>query len=362
MLGSQTLILTLAGYRLTNEAAIRTVKDWKRVDSGGVVTVIDAFTSRAFGDSSLIFVTNYHPLAKTMSEVHFTGPGNQGHRFNSRASASVSEQIIWSYVVQISSALKAIHTSNLAARCIDASKILVTDKNRVRLNACAILDVIKFENFQDVRALQQEDFLLLGNLILALVTNNMSSHQPMKNSMDHLQRQYSPELHSVVLWLLEVKSTPKTVNELLAIIAPHMAISYDHSLHANDTMYTELSREIENGRIARLLMKLGTINERPEFDNDRSWAENGERYMLKLFRDYVFHQVDAEGRPVLDLGHILTCLNKLDAGSNERITLISRDEQSQFIVKYQEVKKQIESAFNELQKGGRGPGNRVGGY
>jgi PAB-dependent poly(A)-specific ribonuclease subunit 3 len=53
---------------------------------------------------------------------------------------------------------------------------------------------------------------------------------------------------------------------------------------------------------------------------------------------------------VVDLGHVLTCLNKLDAGSDERITLISRDEQSCYIVSYKELKKGIESAFQDLNK------------
>lgn len=37
----------------------------------------------------------------------------------------------------------------------------------------------------------------------------------------------------------------------------------------------------------------------------------GDRYLLKLFRDYVFHQVDENGRPVLDFGHVVECLNKV---------------------------------------------------
>lgn len=31
--------------------------------------------------------------------------------------------------------------------------------------------------------------------------------------------------------------------------------------------------------------------DRAELNGDYGWAEYGDRYMLKLFRDYVFHQV-----------------------------------------------------------------------
>jgi ABC-type uncharacterized transport system YnjBCD ATPase subunit len=44
---------------------------------------------------------------------------------------------------------------------------------------------------------------------------------------------------------------------------------------------------------------------------DPSWSETGDRYLLKLFRDYVFHQVDEMGNPVVDMAHVLQCLNKV---------------------------------------------------
>ena len=47
------------------------------------------------------------------------------------------------------------------------------------------------------------------------------------------------------------------------------------------------------------------------FARDQRWSETGDRYIVKLFRDYVFHQVDEMGNPVLNLSHVLTCLNKV---------------------------------------------------
>src|SRR5579859_1656770 len=82
---------------------------------------------------------------------------------------------------------------------------------------------------------------------------------------------------------------------------------------------------------------MGFINERPEFEHNPQWHETGDRFLLKLFRDYVFHQVNDVGDPVVDLAHVLSCLNKLDAGTEERIMLVSRDEQACFIVTYKEV-------------------------
>ena len=60
----------------------------------------------------------------------------------------------------------------------------------------------------------------------------------------------------------------------------------------------------------RLLMKLAFINERP--DDKGYWSETGDRYIVRLFRDFVFHQKDEGNRPVLDCGHVLDALSKLD--------------------------------------------------
>lgn len=52
---------------------------------------------------------------------------------------------------------------------------------------------------------------------------------------------------------------------------------------------------------------------------DVAWSETGDRYMLKLFRDYLFHTVTADGRPWLNQAHVIQTLNKLDAGTIEKV-------------------------------------------
>ena len=51
----------------------------------------------------------------------------------------------------------------------------------------------------------------------------------------------------------------------------------------------------------------------PRFSMDAAWSETGDRYMLKLFRDYVFHAVDENGLPWMDMSHMVTCLNKVSS-------------------------------------------------
>lgn len=345
--------LTTVGFRLTNEKAIRSVQAWKRVCNGSVVTVHDAFTSRSFQDSSLIFVTDYHPLSKTLAEQHL-GAGNMGlnSRFQPRNNAHIPEQVLWGYMTQIANAVKAIHDNGLAARVLEPSKVLLTGRNRLRINACAVLDVVQFDTQRTLPDLQRQDLVNFGQLILTLGANSPTiMHNPTK-AMEHFTRAYSPQLKNSVVWLLNsLQQEPlRDIDTFIHGISAQLMSTFDSALHMDDQLTSDLSRELENARLVRLMTKLGLVNERPEYDLDPRWSESGERYFLKLFRDYVFHMVDAQGDPVVDLGHVLTSLNKLDAGSDEKITLISRDEQSCFIVSYKEVKKALESSFQALLK------------
>ncbi|WPH03530.1 PAB-dependent poly(A)-specific ribonuclease subunit pan3 [Acrodontium crateriforme] len=374
----------IEGFRLTNEVAIRPIQAWKRINNANVVQVYDAFTGRWFGDSSLVIVTDYHPMAQTVVEKHFNNSRFSGNTTKPVPGPLIPENDLWGYIVQLASALSAIHEAGLAAQTITASKVLVTAKNRLRLNACGINDVVHYEQRRPIGELQRADLEDLGCLILDLASRNIAAHHNVEKSLQSLHRTYSERLRSCLSWLLSPPSvdpateqsgqTSSAVNEynitnFLQNIADKVVTAFDNTLQYEDTITGNLMRELENARLVRLLAKLNVILERPESSTlptsssstnpsaaaalnqpSTAWSETGERFYLKLFRDYVFHQVDHNGRPVLDLGHIVTCLNKLDAGIDERIQLISRDEQNMFIVTYRDVKRAFDAAWTELSK------------
>ena len=258
-------------------------------------------------------------------------------------------------MVQIANALKAIHGLALAARVIEPSKILLTSKNRIRLNACAILDVVQHDSPRPLIDLQREDLLQFGRLILAIGTNTPTVVHNISKAMEQFARSYSSQLKNRVFWLLGMITADKTesIDTFINGLSSQILTSFDASLHLDDQLNSELNRELENSRIVRLMTKLNFITERPDYSVDRQWSETGERFPIKLFRDYVFHQVDAQGNPVLDLGHVLGCLNKLDAGVEEKIVLTSRDDQICIVVTYKEMKRAIESAWQDLVKASR---------
>ena len=83
----------------------------------------------------------------------------------------------------------------------------------------------------------------------------------------------------------------------------HMVDCLDATATAADALQDHLCSAYDNGRVLRLLLKLGVVNERPDGMGGAlgsgGWSETGDRYVLKLFRDYLFHQVDGEGNPVV---------------------------------------------------------------
>jgi len=233
--------------------------------------------------------------------------------------------------------------------------------------------------------MQQEDLAYFGKLVFELCCGQVNAMANVQKALQMIDKNYSQDVKNVAMYL--VKQSPhKSIRQLLDTMGSRvllemretqkwgssapllMHVLTDPFLYsAVDRLEAELMSELENGRLVRLLTKMGFINERPEYALDKHlptyypiltkahphfrfgrsqrWSETGDRYIIKLFRDYVFHQVDENLDPVVNLTHVLTCLNKLDAGSDERMMLIARDEQSCLVVSYKDVKACIESAY-----------------
>lgn len=360
-------IRRIHNYRLSNPKALQPLESWKKLSNAHVAQLRDVIpNTRAFGDSSLIFVYDYYPLADTLKTRHFgrthgsfvdgiTGLKLASPHSSLLMGAGVPEALLWTYVIQLSAALRAIHANGLAARCVDVSKILVHGKNKVILSGCGQADLLTpIENSNHLPNLQNDDMFNFGRVILCLATGNAfaARRDLLQQSMQYLNGHYSVDMKNLILYLLAsptANSKPKTVADIMPMIGARFYTQLENTQLKVDTMENELSKEMENGRLFRLLCKLNTIVERPEHNMDISWAETGDRFLLKLFRDYVFHQVHMEsGKPWLDMAHFVQVLNKLDAGVPEKIELASRDGDNLIIVSYGDLKRCIESAFRDL--------------
>ena len=62
----------------------------------------------------------------------------------------------------------------------------------------------------------------------------------------------------------------------------------------------------------------------------------------------VFHQADIHGKPIMDLGHVISSLNKLDAADDEKIVLVSRDGKNVMVVSFADVAWCLVRSYQEL--------------
>ncbi|XP_064636086.1 PAN2-PAN3 deadenylation complex subunit pan3-like isoform X2 [Lineus longissimus] len=367
------------GYRLTSTKCMAVIDLWKKIQHTNIVQLREVFTTKAFNDLSIVFVYDFHAGAETLMHRHFTQQGRingfnapfmgldsrssrqfpKGKMAANRAAQAATnllpECIIWNYIIQLTSALRTIHAAGLACRVMDPTKILLTSRSRLWLNCVGIFDVLGFDSTQSTPLAmmphyQQEDMVSLGKVVLALACNSVFAIQRdhIQSSMELVARNYSTDLKNLILYLLTNHNRVRSVNDIMPMVGARFYTQLEASQLMNDVLENELSKEVENSRLFRLVCKLGTVNDRPEFHMDPAWSETGDRYLLKLYRDYLFHQVDENGAPWIDMAHVVQSLNKLDAGTPERLCLTSRDHQTVLLVSYADLKQSFEAAYSEI--------------
>ncbi|CAR27522.1 ZYRO0D00484p [Zygosaccharomyces rouxii] len=313
----------------------KTFHAWSNVDCNNVVKLVDLFLTTKFGDSSLCAVYDFYPMANSLYEDHFVN-------FPLKP---ITQEYLWSYLVQLSNALNSVHSQGLVVDVLDLHKVIVTGSpGRIKIADCGPLDVLKAGKTRDIVAEQQESFGKLGNLLIELATKLGPEGGAQTESVDNLV--VDEKFKDVLKYLLSDK--PKSVTELTCMFHDKIFSVINSSLTYAE--YTEgvLSKELENGRLFRLICKLNFIYGRMEHRIDVNWSESGDKFPILLFYDYVFHQVDATGKNIMDLTHVLRCLNKLDAGVLEKIALVTPDEMNCIIVSYKELRDLIDTTFRIL--------------
>ncbi|CAF4145257.1 unnamed protein product [Rotaria socialis] len=351
----------IMGCKLPTVRLYEVVEAWKKIIHANIVQLREVFLTKDFNDDqpSTVFVYDFIPCSETLQKRHFSAnnsllkgwsnpynisgedrPFSAGKGTNQ--TGLLAETLIWEYVVQISSLIRTLHAALLSCRCLHLSRILVDgDSKTGRAKS---------------RHRIQNDLQDFGRLILMLACNSIVGAQKehLQTSLEIVQRSYSHDLKNLILHFLLPSNTlkPKNINDCMPMIGARF-YAYIDNLHVRgDILENELAKELDCGRLFRLISKLNTLLERPEHSMNQAWSETGDRYILKLFRDFVFHSIGFEGEPIVDMAHVVQCLNKFDAGSHDKICLTSRDEQNVMIVSYSELHQAFERAFTELMNYG----------
>lgn len=144
---------------MTTQAAFAPVEIWSQIQHPSIVPIREAFTTKAFNDNckdlvlyvlrksltdfisrtlALVVSYAYYPNARTLYDAHMKPkppPAYQqttyyGRHHQQQQQQTIPERTLWSYIIQIASAIKKVHERGQAVRMIDVTKILVTGQNR----------------------------------------------------------------------------------------------------------------------------------------------------------------------------------------------------------------------------------------
>lgn len=400
--GEARLLRRLRGTRNVMEMAMYGVLEyWKHVRHPNIVGMTDAFLSTDFGDCApgfvdMFLVFEFFPFARSIEEmVHERLP--PGVAANKTDNAEVlssqaqpvlyrppEEPLLWSMLCQLVSAVRFIHLSGGSVRLLDASKVIASISlflpARFRIAGTGLADIVrplsahgqhhhhgtrqgsKNVSSSSTQDAQREDVIALGLCVLSFASGDLSlsgtaeaSTSPqmqgarVNQAMDMLRQVYSQPLCEVVYRLS--RGLVPTVFDACSLLGDRVFSEMDNLSCGNDFLEHQLQTEMENGRLFRVATKLATVTDREPADGTIPGSEEtGDTYLAKLFRNYVFHQTDESlsGRPVVDLGHVVECLNKLDCGSSEPVCMMSADGRNMLVATFADIRKSVESAFAQL--------------
>ena len=333
------------GFRLSNFDLVQdAVERWSELKHPNIVSVRQAFATSEFQDAegtgeggSLVYVYDYIDLAQTLEGWQ------QVNDFK-----SVHETVLWDVIVQTCLALRLIHSQGLVARCMHPSKLLVSSRFRVHLNCLGLMDAIQHQSLATLplEALNQKhDLTMFAKLVLSLGLGRPWAHVGDVSSLV-LEAEKLP--YSLARVIQELVSPHGSAESVIALCGSFVAFKAEQLESTQDVLVSELRKFIDISRLHKILVKICAVSDRVNLLDDWRWANTGDRYIVQLFRDYIFYQNDELGRPFLDIGHITDCLAKVDVGSFEPLMLMNRDGSSVLVTNYSDVRRCIESSFKEI--------------
>ena len=176
----------LHDFKLSNTKCMNVIGQWKQLRHPNVANLRQVFTTKnkfRGGENSIVFIHDFCAGSETMAEF-FSRRNTEDAVANLAAAAKCStaasstatssagfqrrllpESTIWSFVIQLSSAIRAIHAAGLSCRVLsDPTKILFIDGARkAKINCVGVLDVVLFDPSSSrpnaVTYQQQEDLV-----------------------------------------------------------------------------------------------------------------------------------------------------------------------------------------------------------
>jgi PAB-dependent poly(A)-specific ribonuclease subunit 3 len=263
----------------------------------------------------------------------------------------ITEGLLWSIACQLIGLIRTFHDVGIPLRGLHLSKLMWLDVlGRIYFTGLGLMDVADPLPSplpqQQLEMHTKIDIQSLGLVLLQLATQSPSIN--LNDGRAALQRtqRFSTTFLNLVAVCLEASVD---INSLCRGLGERMSIEVGHQEGNADFLLSECAKEVHNGRLMRLMIKLNFVL---ESQDATEYADASDRFTLKLFSQYIFNQVDEQNRPRVDWGHVYHSLNKLDCGSDELLQLISQDSSTVLVVSYRDIRSMLDKAFELLQQPG----------
>lgn len=356
---------------------VRASECWRRVRHSGISTLREVFSATSFNPSvNEVFLSYAFPGRARPFSAAFL-PTLPRYGAPSRTPAPLPEDALWALSTQLLSAVHECHKWGLALRgALHPSAVLVVGRNRVRLFGVGVNDILdptgaehlpmrgQITENEKAKTHMKGDLNALANLLLMLaLRSNMGAVRGgvltlgLAHSLDVLRR--STPYTGLFIRTVEVladgatsENNSVTIVDVLQTASTRITEELGNVWGHSDNLTKLLFDELENSRMLRLIALISYVTERNESTSDQAWSETGDRYVVKLFRDYLFHREDDNGRAVLDMAAVVECLHRLDIGSQEQVLLSARDGKSLIVASYDEIRRCLLQSVDELMRTG----------
>lgn len=392
--GEPAALLRVVGMPPASSSQIvRAAESWRRIRHSGIASLKEVFSSTAFNPriNEIFIAYNFPGRARPFHAVFLA------NNAANRAPAPLPEDALWALATQLIAQVAEIHKHGLSVRgALDASAVLVIGRNRCRLFGVGLNDMFDplgadhvpsrnsmAMNMNSASAgngtqgthgingrtkfLQKQDLANLGNLLLLLaLRSNIGAVRGSNlllgqaHSLDVLRRAtpYSQMFMKTVELLVDggTAGSEKTIIDVVQHASPRILTELGNVWGHSDNLTNLLFDEFENSRMLRLISLICFVTERNGDDTHQgggAWSETGDRYVVKLFRDYLFHRDDeTSGAAILDMANVIECLHRLDVGSQDQILLAARDNKSLIVASYEEVRRCLITSIDQLIRNG----------
>lgn len=336
--GKDILLRRLVNVVMSPEECNVVLEAVRQYRHPNLVPLTNVFPTDEFimGSSDAMMEYRFIPGAKSLQEAFMSD------------TTRATEGLLWSFTCQMVGLLRSFHETVLPLRWVHLSKLIYVEATgRFYYTGLGLADLL-YEmkvNPTNVGFFMKQDIQSLGLILLQLATNSYTAKPDAFIAKQHIPG-FSQSFCELVKTCLDGSVDSA---HLCHALGERMSMEVGHQQGHADYLLLQCSREVHNGRLMRLMMKLNFVLE--SLNDLQDYSPDTQRYALRLFNQFVFNQVDEQNRIHVDWGHAFHCLNKLDCGSEETIQLISNDSTTAvLVISYADLRSILDTLFDQLQQ------------